>query len=158
VEDGRAVLRYRRGNDATGIYPEVARALAALPYGRVIMDGEVVVLDDQGRPSFPPLQQRAMLQRSLDIERATVDLTATLYLFDLPAFEDFDLRPLPLAARKALLARLVPRVGPLRLATHIDQQGVALFEEISARGLEGIMAKKADSPYRGGRFPDWLKI
>src|SRR5262249_47367112 len=49
-------------------------------------------------------------------------------------------------------------VGPLRLATHIDQQGVALFEEISARGLEGIMAKKADSPYRGGRFPDWLKI
>lgn len=157
-EGGRARLLYRRGSDAAGLYPEVGRALRALPFDGLVMDGEVVVLDEEGRPSFQRLQRRALLQRASDIERATVDLPAAIFLFDLLACEGHDLRGLPLLARKALLRRILPRTGPLRYADHIDERGAELFEQVGLRGLEGIVGKRADSTYRGGRLPDWVKL
>jgi bifunctional non-homologous end joining protein LigD len=156
-EGGRARLFYRRGNDSTAVFPDVARALRTLPYD-AILDGEVVVLDGEGRPSFSRLQKRVLLTRAADIERAAVELPATLFLFDLVGFEDFDLRGLPLVERKRLLARLLPRTGPLRYADHVATDGQALFDKVRARGLEGVMAKRADSPYRAGRSADWLKV
>ena len=157
-EEEEALLLYRKGSDATAVFPEVARAVSSLPFRHLVMDGEVVCLDEQARPSFQRLQRRALLQRTTDIQRATVELPATLYLFDLIAFEDFDLRPLPLLERKRLLRRLLPRAGPLRYVDHVEEQGEAFHAEVSRLGLEGMMAKRADAPYRGGRFPDWLKI
>ena len=157
-EDEEPRLLYRKGGDATAVFPEVARAVAALPFAHVVMDGEVVCLDEGGRPSFQRLQRRALLQRTADIQRATVDLPAALFLFDLLAFEDFDLRPLPLRERKRLLQALLPRGGPLRYLDHVDGVGETLYAEVSRLQLEGILAKRADAPYRGGRFPDWLKI
>jgi bifunctional non-homologous end joining protein LigD len=84
--DGADVrLQTRNGRDATATFPEVARALAALPYDRFVVDGEIVVHDDAGLPSFQRLQRRAGLSRSIDVRNAAVELPATMYLFDLLA-------------------------------------------------------------------------
>jgi bifunctional non-homologous end joining protein LigD len=157
-EDGPPRLRYRRGHDATVAFPEIARALLDLPGGRFVLDAEVVVSDAGGRPVFAELQQRALLSRQKDAERAALERPATCHVFDLLGFEDFDLRPLPLRERKRLLERLLPRSGPVRLSDHVVGHGVALYAEVLERGLEGIVAKRADSAYRAGRSPYWLKV
>ena len=153
-----ARLLSRNGNDLSSSFPEIVRSLAALPFERVILDGEVVTLDDAGRPSFQRLQQRARLQRSLDIRRATVENPATFFAFDVLGFEDFDLRPLALHQRKAVLKRLLPPAGLIRYLDHFERDGEALYEQVQRVGLEGIIAKRADAPYRAGRSPAWLKI
>jgi len=157
-QGGAARLRYRRGHDATATFPELARALSTLAVDRVLMDGEVVVLDERGRPDFQRLQKRVQLRRRIDIDRAAVELPATLFLFDLLALFEFDLRELPLSARKDMLRRILPPVGPLRYVDHIENRGEQFFEEIRRMGLEGMVAKRADSPYRAGRSRDWQKI
>ena len=156
-EGGRGKLLYRHGHDATALYPDLAAALAALP-ADVVLDGEITVCDEQGRPSFERLQRRALLTRQPDIEHAALSLPASLFVFDLLAFENRDLRSLPLSERKALLSRLLPTVGPLHYVDHIETRGQEMFEEIARLGLEGVMAKRAESPYRAGRSSDWLKI
>ncbi|GAC1647357.1 MAG: DNA ligase D [Gemmatimonadaceae bacterium] len=155
---GDALLLTRNGNDYTKAFPEIARAVKALPIDECILDGEVVVLDAQGRPSFAQLQQRGRLSSPIDIRRAAVETPATLYLFDLLAIEGFDLRPLPLIERKRILIEAVPKLGPVRALDHIDQKGESFLAEVGALGLEGIVAKKADAPYRAGRSALWLKI
>jgi bifunctional non-homologous end joining protein LigD len=94
----------------------------------------------------------------MEIRRAAVELPATFYAFDLLAFEDFDLRPMPLLRRKELLSEVVPKLGALRYLDHIETEGEAFLEQVTAMGLEGIVAKKSASRYRGGRSGDWLKI
>jgi bifunctional non-homologous end joining protein LigD len=157
-EDGEAKLISRKGHDMTAAFPEIARAVAALPYEALILDGELVVLDDAGRPSFNRLQNRAKLSRLPEVKRAAVETPATFYVFDLLAFEGFDVRPLPLVKRKAILAKLLPRAGALRFSDHFETKGEDLYEHVVRLGLEGIVAKKADSAYRGGRSANWLKI
>ncbi len=157
-EDGKPALRYRHGMNSTATFPEIARAVAALPYDAFVLDGEVVVLDAKSRPRFGLLQKRALLQRRSDIDRAAVELPATLFAFDLLAFEGFDLRPLPLADRKALLRRMLPRTGPVRFADHVEDQGEELLGAAGGLGLEGVVGKKADAPYRTGRSADWIKV
>ena len=156
--NGEALLLTRNGNDYTSVFPEVARAVKALPFDECIIDGEVVCLDADGFPSFSRLQQRGRLSSSMEISSAAVKLPATFYAFDLIAFEDFDLRPLPLTRRKELLAEVVPKLGPVRYLDHIETEGEAFLAQVTAMGLEGIVAKKADAPYRKGRSSQWLKI
>jgi len=155
---GEALLLTRNGNDYTGVFPEVARAIKALPFESGIVDGEVVVLDESGKPSFAMLQQRGRLTSPTHVRRAAVELPASFFVFDLIAFEDFDVRPLPQTRRKELLADLTPKLGAVRYLSHIERDGEAFLEQVAAMGLEGIIAKKADAPYRAGRTPQWLKI
>jgi len=155
---GEARLITRNGHDIAAGFPEIARALAALPYEGFILDGELVVPDQAGRPSFQRLQNRARVNRALDVRRAAVDSPGVLYVFDLLAFEGYDVRPLPLEKRKALLEQIVPRVGPIKYIEHFEKDGEALYEQVVKLGLEGIVAKKADSTYRAGRSPNWLKV
>src|SRR5213593_2083779 len=157
-EGGEARLVTRNGHDIAPAFPEISRALTALPYEGFIFDGELVVPDEAGRPSFQRLQNRARVNRALDVRRAAVDSPGVLYVFDLLAFEVYDVRPLPLEKRKALLEQIVPRVGPIKYIEHFEKDGEALYEQVVKLGLEGIVAKKADSPYRAGRSPNWLKI
>src|SRR6266540_3638608 len=157
-ENGAAKLVSRKGHDMTAAFPEIARAVTALPYEGLILDGEIVVLDDAGHPSFNRLQNRARLSGLPLIKRAAVETPATFYVFDLLAFEGYDVRPLPLEQRKAVLAKLLPRAGALRYSEHFETKGEDLYEHVVRLGLEGIMAKKADSVYRGGRSEHWLKI
>src|SRR5512140_3227363 len=117
--NGEALLLTRNGNDYTGVFPEIARAVKALPVDSCIIDGEVIVADDKGLPSFAKLQRRGTLSSPLDIKHAAVELPATFYAFDLIAFEDLDLRNLPLLKRKEFLAEVVPKLGPVRTLDHI---------------------------------------
>ena len=157
-EGAVTALSYRSGDDATALFPEVAKAVGMLP-ADAVLDGEVVVLAPDGRPSFQALQQRAQLARPQDVARASVERPATLFAFDLLALGGMDLRPLPLADRKRLLATIVPRLGPVRFADHVEGRGEELWREVQARGLEGIVAKRADAPYRSGvRAAAWQKV
>src|SRR6185436_12177453 len=155
---GEALLLTRNGNDYTEVFPEVARAVKALPFDECIIDGEVVCLDANGIPSFSLLQQRGSISSALDVKRAAVELPAAFFVFDLIAFDDFDVRSLPLVRRKQLLAELIPKLGAVRYLDHIEREGKAFLTQVAALGLEGIIAKKADAPYRGGRTAQWLKI
>jgi bifunctional non-homologous end joining protein LigD len=154
---GSGRLYFRGGGEATAVFPELAAALAALP-ADLVLDGEIVVADPHGHPSFQRLQQRGLLGNPAQIARAAAALPATLFAFDLLAFAGRDLRPLPLAERKALLELLLPATGPLRHVEHIATHGQAMYTAAARLGLEGIMAKRADSRYRAGRSRDWLKI
>jgi len=157
-EDGKGLLYTRNGRPAAERFPEVAHALAALPGERVVLDGEIVATDREGRPSFQRLQRRALLRRPRDVARASVESPVTYFVFDLLAWGDRDLRDLPLATRKELLERMVPPRGPLRLAPAFVERGEAVYDEVARRGLEGVVAKRADAPYRAGRSSRWKKL
>jgi len=157
-EPGGAHLLTRNGHRAEDRFPELARALAALPVERAVLDGEVVAPDAEGRPRFGLLQKRASLRRTAEVERAAVEAPVQYFAFDLLALEGHDLRGAPLRQRKQWLAQLLPACGPLREALWVEGRGEDLFERIEALGLEGMVAKRADSVYRAGRSPDWRKL
>ncbi len=158
AEVGGARLFSRNSNDLSSGFPEVTRAISALPVTGAVLDGEVVALDESGRPSFQRLQQRGKLTRALDIRQAMVENPVTFYAFDLLALDGFDLRPLPLSVRKQLLRRLLPPGGAIRFLDHVEADGVLLYQQVLKLGLEGIIAKRADSTYRAGRSPHWIKV
>lgn len=153
-----ATLTSRNGRDYTAVFPEVTRVLKALPYDDVIIDGEVVVLDADGKPNFGRLQRRSGLTVAHDIRRAAVELPATFYAFDLLAFDGLDLRPLPLTARKDFLFAVVPKLGAMHALDHVETDGLAFLDQVGKIGLEGIIAKRMDARYEGGRSAMWLKI
>ncbi len=155
---GESHLFTRSQADYTAVFPEIARAVKSLPLENVVLDGEVVVLDSKGHPSFAMLQRRGRLSKPIEIRRAAIELPATYFVFDLLGFEDFDLRSLPLVERKRLLRRILPPLGPIRYLDHIEREGIAFLEQVGSLGLEGIVAKKADAPYRSGRSSVWLKL
>src|SRR4051812_43952739 len=125
---GRAVaLRYRNGRAASSSYPEVARAVAALAPERVVLDGEVVAFDAQGRPSFQRIAPRIHAERPLDVRAAMNEVPVSYLAFDLLALNDFDLRGLPLTARKMLLMKLIKGRGYVRALDHLEGNGQALF-------------------------------
>jgi len=156
-EGTRATLRYRSGQDATAVFPEIAKAIEMLP-ADALLDGEVTVLDPGGRPSFQGLQRRAQASGE-EAVRAAIERPATYFAFDLLSLGGLDLRKLPLADRKRILASITPRIGPVRYADHVEARGEDLWREIEARGLEGIVAKRIDAPYRSGvRSSAWKKV
>jgi bifunctional non-homologous end joining protein LigD len=156
---GQAKLRYRSGLDSTARYPEITSAVRALPIPGLVLDGELVILDGEGKPDFHKLSFRSQVHKSSEIQRAALTAPVTYVVFDLLAAGGHDLRALPLLERKAILQRILPsNLGPLRYAEHIERQGEALLEQVVARGMEGVVAKKANSPYRHKRSGDWLKI
>lgn len=158
-KDGpRVALHYRRGREASDAFPELVAALRALPAERCVLDGEICVLDEQGRPSFQRLQRRALRTRPRDLAIVAKESPAALLCFDLLAAEGRDLRGLPLLERKRLLRLLLPAEGPLACVDHLEEQGAALFARAKEAGLEGVMGKRADGPYRAGRSRDWLKV
>ncbi|MFQ5745851.1 MAG: DNA ligase D [Gemmatimonadota bacterium] len=151
-------LLTRNGNDATRSFPELVRAIAALPVESVLLDGEVVVHDEAGLPCFQRLQNRARVRRPVDIKHASLRQPATFYAFDLPALLGHDLRPLSLLERKAVLRAVLPPAGPLRYVEHFPERGEAMFERVTGLGLEGVVGKRADGRYRGGRSRLWIKV
>jgi bifunctional non-homologous end joining protein LigD len=134
------LLLSRNGNDLSPCFPEVGQALRALPFERLVLDGELVALDDAGRPNFQRLQQRAQLRRSLDIHHAMVECPVTFYAFDLLTFDEFDLRSLPLRSRKALLQQVVPAAGIIRYLEHFEEEGEVLYQQVQKLGLEGVVS------------------
>jgi bifunctional non-homologous end joining protein LigD len=154
----RVALYGRAGQDFTARYPEIVTALRALPVERFVLDGEVVALDEAGRPSFQRLQNRMHLTKPADVERARSMVPVSAVFFDALALDGRDLRRLPLVERKAALALTVPARGVIHYGDHVRERGEAFYEAAAGQRVEGILAKRADSRYTGGRTRDWLKI
>ena len=148
-------LLTRNKKSITGTYPELAAALGAQRAGDFIVDGEIVAFDGP-QTSFAQLQQRMQLAAPLPelVRRVPV----YFYVFDVVYAEDQDLRRLPLLERKQVLRLLLSFGGPLRFSTHRTGKGEAHWQDACKKGWEGVIAKRADSPYRSGRTRDWLKF
>ncbi|ACG72167.1 DNA ligase D, 3'-phosphoesterase domain protein [Anaeromyxobacter sp. K] len=151
-----AVLRSPQGEDLGPRFPEVALAVALLP-GDPVLDGELVVLDEEGRASAEALEARLRTGASA-AAGAALERPATLFAFDLLALGGRDLRGLALADRKRLLAEVAPAVGSVRFAGHVEREGRALHREAAGRGLPGVLARRAAAPYRSGRSADWVLV
>jgi len=138
-------------------FPEiVTAALAGLP--DAVLDAELVVLDSAGRSDFGELMRRTSIIRLTTIADAALRRPAALIIFDVLQAGDVDMRPLSLAERKAWLLAHVRSHPRLRLTDAVETRGGALFAAIAQQGLEGIVAKRLDSPYLAGRQTSWLKI
>ena len=137
-------------------FPEIADALRALP--DAVLDGELVVPDTRGRSDFEEVRRRNLLQQPRMIAEAATRRPAVLVVFDVLEIHGEDLRNRSLSERRALLHRHIkPRPG-VQIVQHIEQHGEALFRAIAADDHEGIVAKRADAPYRAGRQPAWIKV
>jgi DNA ligase D-like protein (predicted ligase) len=148
VRDGGPVTLLSR-NDLSfnGRFPEIAAALEAQPQRRFAVDGEVVAFDG-AQTSFAKLAQRGRTH-----------VPVFFYIFDVLWLDGQDVRPLPLRTRKRLLRTAVHFDDPaLRFSTHRNGDGEAFFAEACRKGWEGLIAKRADSPYSGKRSRDWLKL
>ncbi|MGZ2504531.1 bifunctional non-homologous end joining protein LigD [Rhizobium beringeri] len=155
VEPTNIRILTRGGHDWTHRFPAIQQAALWLPVGTAILDGEAVVLDQQGRSDFGLLQQslggRGGKKMSSD---------AIFMAFDLLYFDGHDLRNSELDMRRHLLEDLVPagEQGDIRLSEEIEADGDQLLASACEHGLEGIVAKRRSAPYRSGRLGDWLKI
>ena len=154
--DGIRCVAIRSGSDVrlmsrndlalNGRYPEIANALAAERCTRFAVDGEVVAFDG-GQTSFARLAERGRRR-----------VAVFLYVFDLVWLDGHDVRGLPLRARKRLLRRALTFEDGVRLTPYRNEAGEALYAEACRKGWEGVIAKRADSPYRATRSKDWLKF
>jgi bifunctional non-homologous end joining protein LigD len=159
IEDGRVRLRSSRGNDITGRYPELQQLANALEGHTVVLDGEVVAFDDTGRPSFGKLQTRMHVASAAEVRRRAETVPITYVVFDLLHLDGHDVTPLPYVERRRLLTELVPDDGCWTVPKHRDSDGAALLDAVRAQGLEGVMAKRVDSPYlEGKRSNSWIKV
>ena len=145
-------LKSRNGADASRWFPEITSTLKAVASRRLIVDGEVCVLDDIGRSDFDRLHARAR-KRGPDSGEPVV-----FCVFDVLASQGKSVMDRPLIARKKLLAPLRGLPGVL-VVDHIPEEGEALYQHVLALKLEGLVAKRLDSLYQPGvRSMDWLKI
>ncbi len=160
TDDGGIRLLSRRGNDVTATYPELA-GLPRVLRGDALVDGEIIALDDEGRPSFERMQQRMNLTRVREIERVAASVPVRLLLFDVLEIAGSSVMPEPYRRRRERLERLVrPRRGvPIEVPAPASGTPEEAFEESRRLGLEGLVAKNPDSPYRPGvRSDDWVKV
>ena len=147
IRDGNGVRLLSRNDLSLNTrYPELAEALDGESCGRFAVDGEVVAFSG-GRTSFAALARRG--QRNVAV---------FLYVFDVLWLDGYDVRALPLRSRKRLLRGALDFKGPVRLTPHRNRDGEAFYAEACRKGWEGLIAKRADSPYTTSRSRDWLKL
>lgn len=152
-------LYSRTLRDVTRSFPEVALAIERLPCRSFVLDGEIAAIDERGHPSFPLLQRRLMQTDARAVATAMIEVPVLMFSFDLLAASGYDLRPLPLTTRKALLRTLVPTIGVVRYVDHYEHEGDKFFAAAQSLGIEGIVAKNGTSRYASGRRSrEWLKI
>ena len=151
IDGSKVKLLTRKGLDWTDSFRAVAEALKGLKLGSALIDGEVVVEEESGVSSFTELQEALKAGRS--------DRMA-FYAFDLLYLGGYDLTNVPLIDRKTLLAGCLddlPAGGAIRYSEHIETDGQAMLQNACRLGLEGIISKRKDQPYRSGRVKDWFK-
>jgi bifunctional non-homologous end joining protein LigD len=149
VAGGRAIIRTRKGLDWSGQFPEIAEQACALP--DCLIDGEIVALDARGLPSFSALQAALSAEKSQDL---------VFFAFDLLFLGKEDLRTLPLSERKLRLENLLSGLDAgarIRYVAHIESNAEAVLSSACKMGLEGIVSKRLDAPYRSGRGDFWVK-
>src|SRR5258705_7035051 len=148
ISKGKLLLYSRNGLNMAQRYPSVATALEKIKMD-VILDGEIVLLDENGKPDFQKLQSY----------QENKQYPLIYYVFDILSMQKKDLKGIALLERKKLLKKLLKRPGSVRYCDHIEEKGIEFFTKIKAADLEGIIAKKKDSLYVPGiRTREWLKI
>jgi bifunctional non-homologous end joining protein LigD len=158
-QPGRMRIESRRLNDITASYPELRALGRELGAHEVVLDGEIVALDEQGRPSFDRLQRRMHLSSESAIRRRAREAPVTYVLFDLLYLDGHSTIELPYRDRRALLEELDLNGPAWRTPAHQVGKGRELLAASAEHGLEGILAKRLQSPYRPGqRTEEWLKI
>jgi bifunctional non-homologous end joining protein LigD len=158
VCDETTRLVSRRGNDITDGYPELSSLHDRLVALDAIVDGEIVAFDD-GKPSFQKLQQRMHVRNEQQLSALVSRSPVTFMVFDLIYLDGGSLVGEPLERRRQLLEETVVPDERIQVSPTVPGQGTALYEAAVDQGLEGIVAKRLDSPYEPGkRSPAWLKI
>ncbi len=153
--EGKVALTSRNGLDLLKRFKELASIGAAFRSLPVVVDGEICALDEQGRSSFQALQQVDVAAR---VTKNGSRTPLTFVAFDLLYADGRDLRALPLEERKAKLEKLIVPDRGVLYSKHIVGRGKEFFELAQHEGLEGIIGKRRDSPYRSARSRDWFKI
>src|SRR5882762_9808803 len=156
IENGALTLRSRTGVDIAKRYPELASLPDALAARQAILDGEIVALDAQGHSDFELLQERMHVRAPS--ESLVTQIRVVYFAFDLLYCDGYDVREAPLLERKQLLQRLLYTSERFRYADHQLKHGKELFTLAEQNGLEGIVAKRVDSPYVSDRSPYWVKL
>jgi bifunctional non-homologous end joining protein LigD len=158
--EGKSVrLVSRNQNDLTAAYPELHAIPEYIQARNAILDGEIVALDEQGRPSFSLMQQRTGVgEGGRRIRRTRDDIPVVYYVFDALYVDGYDIAQADLERRKQLLASILKPNNLVRYSDHYVSNGTTLFEAAAQRGLEGIIAKRRRSCYVQKRSSDWLKI
>jgi bifunctional non-homologous end joining protein LigD len=154
--DTSVELLSRSGRSFGEQFPDVMNALARLP--DCVIDAELVVLDSAGNPIWERLRRRAAMRQKRSVSLAAMQEPALLCAFDLLSLEGRDLRRLSLVKRKAALHALLPDDSRLLYVNDLATHGEALYATAVQLGQEGIIAKRAESPYKAGRQPTWRKI
>jgi bifunctional non-homologous end joining protein LigD len=159
-EPGRLRLHSRNLLDITPRYPELGRLNRALSHHRAVLDGEVVALDAEGRPSFGALQGRMHVTSESAVRRLARETPVTYVIFDLLWLDGHSLMDLSYAERRARLAELGVVDGERwRVPDYVAGHGAQLLQATAAQGLEGVVAKRLDSTYEPGRrSQSWIKI
>ncbi len=159
VDGGRVRLISRSGEDITSRYPEIHAMGRAIGSGEVILDGEVVALDEKGRPSFEEIQQRMGLTSESEVRRKMKIVPVTFMIFDLLWRDGHSLIAQPYADRRAALAKLKLAGASWQTPPYEKGGGQAVLQASAKAGLEGIVAKKLESPYEPGRRSGaWVKV
>ena len=158
LENGDVRLVSRNHNDLTARFSELRGLSNSVNAKNAILDGEVVALDDQGRPSFSLMQQRTGLRSQGRQTTPRRDLPILYFVFDLIYLDGYDLRKVRLEQRKRVLREIVTDSEMVRYSDHFAGSGNALFGVAKQKGLEGIIAKKANSCYEERRSREWQKI
>src|SRR2546425_116514 len=158
LNQGKAQFVSRNQNDVTAQYPELANIAGCVAGSRMILDGEIVALDDQGVSRFQLLQPRLGRKNQSEIEQLASRTRLVYYLFDLLHLDGVDLTDCALLERKAQLEAILKPSKHVRYSDHIIEHGEQLYKEIVKVPLEGMMAKRLDSVYVQKRSRDWLKI
>jgi bifunctional non-homologous end joining protein LigD len=159
ADHGHSDLRGRNGSDFTPRYPEVRELARSLGSRRVVLDGEVVAFDDQGRPSFERLQSRMHLASDSAVRRRMRDIPATYVIFDLLYLDGHTTIGLSYEERRELLEALELEGPAWRTPAYHRGEGKALLAATRELGIEGIVAKKLDCPYQpGARASHWIKV
>ena len=154
---GCARLVSRKGTPIDRQYPELGALHQSVEAQTAILDGEIVALDEAGRPAFERLQPRIMASGAAAVANLARTRPVTFFVFDLLYLDGWDLRNAPIVERKRLLTTVLKPSPVLRLSRQF-YTGRELLEAARAQGLEGIVAKRASSGYRSARNRDWLKI
>ncbi|MGH2839886.1 MAG: DNA ligase D [Solirubrobacteraceae bacterium] len=158
-EPGRIRFESRNRNDITNSYPELKALNRALSSHRAILDGEIVAFDEDGRPSFGRLQSRMHVSSESAARRRAKDVPVAYIAFDLLWLDGHSLLELPYEERRARLQALELDGPAWQTPDHVVGNGAAVLEASLKSGLEGVVAKRLDSPYEPGRrSPCWLKI
>jgi bifunctional non-homologous end joining protein LigD len=159
AEGGRIRLESRTLRDVTRQYPELSKLGRALGSRRAVLDGEIVALDDQGRPDFQRLQPRMHVTSESTIRRRVSDTPVVYMLFDVLWLEGHSTMPLPYTERRKLLEELDLNGDNWRTPSYHAGDGAAMLKASEEQDLEGVVAKRLDSRYEpGSRSGAWLKV